>query len=375
MHSIKVETYNSCARDAAQYQTYHTWINMRGSKYYAAYKNGWHTKIRLEVFKQALPRPLTARQKEVVVGRSVVRFHVTGAPYATIVFESAEAITEFRTKIPSRRQVGRIVGPNTLAVSGGVAVAALNFLGVDHGWRQTKRRTADITDSEMLEIAAKYKNRRDWIVHDQKTYVDMRHRRPHLEAEVTKIFAAKKLPTVREMRREKKKAREDTLLHSRPSNDFGVVRITLSDTCGFPHISLTFKSTVELNSFQQKVSQRVRVAKISQLSFTGRDAVKAAALVGLEIEYTHKNRRLCEVTDDELIADAKKYETRSEWGTKSNVNREVVMKQRRHILEACTAHMLPPAGPGYRQHQVYCYDFADGSIYDGLTCRPPEAPP
>lgn len=148
----------------------------------------------------------------------------------------------------------------------------------------------------------------------------------------------------------------------------GITAIKRWSTCGYPSLTLSFESEAARQAFKAKVGGSQR--RGLWLNVTGHTALRAARLIGLELGWKPKNRRMAEVTDEELVADARRFKTRTAWGLGSTKNRAEVMTNRRHLISACTAHMEPPAGPGYRQHQVYRYDLSDDSVYVGLTCRP-----
>lgn len=148
----------------------------------------------------------------------------------------------------------------------------------------------------------------------------------------------------------------------------GVVEVKQRSTCGYPLLALLFANDSARQAFKKKVGGST--GKNFWLNVTGQTALRAAKLLGLDLGWKPKNRRMAEVTDEELVADARRFKTRTAWGLRSTKNRAEVMVNRRHLIPTCTAHMELPAGPGYRQHQVYRYDLSDGSLYVGLTCRP-----
>jgi hypothetical protein len=72
-------------------------------------------------------------------------------------------------------------------------------------------------------------------------------------------------------------------------------------------------------------------------------------------------------SDDEIVADAQAYPTRTAWKAGSPRYYCLVHRKRRHLKERCTAWMGPPQGPRYAGYEIYIYRFADGDIYIGLT--------
>lgn len=94
-------------------------------------------------------------------------------------------------------------------------------------------------------------------------------------------------------------------------------------------------------------------------------------LLGVETTgFTPKYKRWCRISDDELVARASQFKSRTEWyaGTKGG-DYQYVRIYRPHLIEACTAHMGLPGGFRYQNYEVYVYDFGEAA-YIGLTGLP-----
>jgi hypothetical protein len=73
--------------------------------------------------------------------------------------------------------------------------------------------------------------------------------------------------------------------------------------------------------------------------------------------------------DDELLASARRFQTRGEWKNSEN-KQHYEMARRRPIWDECVAHMRPAANPFAKDYIVYAYEFSDGYCYVGLTFVP-----
>lgn len=74
--------------------------------------------------------------------------------------------------------------------------------------------------------------------------------------------------------------------------------------------------------------------------------------------------------DSHFINTARNYKLRSEWKKHANGEYQHVHKQRKHLIESCTAHMEKEQGPFSPGYQLYAYLFTDNSVYVGITCNP-----
>lgn len=104
--------------------------------------------------------------------------------------------------------------------------------------------------------------------------------------------------------------------------------------------------------------------------WTGCEAVKVAAELGVKVNYAGRNKPWRLMSDEELIALAKPYATLSAWARGNPRHRQYIHACRKDLLLACTAHMEPPGGYRHQNYQVYAYEFADRSAYVGLTGSP-----
>jgi predicted GIY-YIG superfamily endonuclease len=75
-------------------------------------------------------------------------------------------------------------------------------------------------------------------------------------------------------------------------------------------------------------------------------------------------------TDEELVADAQTYGTRTAWKLGSPQKYSLVHRSRKHLKSRCTEEMGPKQGPFFAGYEVYIYRFEDGSLYVGLTSAP-----
>lgn len=80
--------------------------------------------------------------------------------------------------------------------------------------------------------------------------------------------------------------------------------------------------------------------------------------------------KFLDLTDAQCVEEASKHKTRNDWKRRANGLYQHVHKHRPHLLEACTAHMVSEGNPFGTGYQVYTYEFADNSVYVGLTCTP-----
>jgi hypothetical protein len=73
-------------------------------------------------------------------------------------------------------------------------------------------------------------------------------------------------------------------------------------------------------------------------------------------------------SDEELLVSARQFQTRGAWKT-GDFNC-YQSARRRPIWDECVAHMRPAANPFAKDYIVYAYEFADGYCYVGLTFVP-----
>jgi predicted GIY-YIG superfamily endonuclease len=126
----------------------------------------------------------------------------------------------------------------------------------------------------------------------------------------------------------------------------GIIVVNVSEVRGFPLLNIHFTSIEKLLEFKQLVGGGRHFTKHTPMYVVvGRGAKKAAEIIGFDVDWSEKNKRQCEISDDEIVADALKYATRTEWSDKSRKCRVEVMNNRRHLIERCTSHMVrPPRG-------------------------------
>lgn len=145
-----------------------------------------------------------------------------------------------------------------------------------------------------------------------------------------------------------------------------------------PLVQATFETESEAAQFQLNFTPTgALVGSVTgrTLRFSGIYAKKFINDSGLLVPDCFKNwklkqssRRSALISDDELIADARKYQQRNEWRTKSRPNYQLAGRSK-DLYAKCTAHMRRPVYP-LKQYQVYAYEFADNVAYVGLTCNP-----
>ena len=73
-------------------------------------------------------------------------------------------------------------------------------------------------------------------------------------------------------------------------------------------------------------------------------------------------------TDQDLLASARKFQTRGEW--KKQDKNACQRARLRPIWDECVAHMRPAANPFAKDYTIYAYEFPDGHAYVGLSVVP-----
>jgi predicted GIY-YIG superfamily endonuclease len=154
-------------------------------------------------------------------------------------------------------------------------------------------------------------------------------------------------------------------------NEHGITSVKISTSRAHPALRINFVSLERLLEFKKRVNAGQYTAKRAFAYYViGRGAKTASELIGFDLGWREKNHLRLTVSDEELVEGAKKYQSRTEWWKGALRQYVEVTRNRRHLLDRCTAHMDPPAGGHHRAHQVYEYIFDDGTVYLGLTCRP-----
>lgn len=138
-----------------------------------------------------------------------------------------------------------------------------------------------------------------------------------------------------------------------------------------------------LTAFKEQVSRLLAVevgsfgpvGGVNRLRFTGDSAFLALELLDLEppVEWSsraskpHRVRSGARLSDEHILACAKKCQTRTEWHIRFFAHRREVLLHRQHLMDRCVAHMVRvnhAEGPVY---SVYAYEFEDGFVYVGLS--------
>jgi len=82
----------------------------------------------------------------------------------------------------------------------------------------------------------------------------------------------------------------------------------------------------------------------------------------------HMDRLHRQYSDEDLLASARKFQTRGEW--KLQDRNACEMARLRPIWDECVAHMRPAANPFAKDYTVYAYEFSDRHVYVGLSVVP-----